>query len=140
MKKKRLTGNVRIYAGVDAAIFAYYSKKAVSGIEREGGGFGLLFYGNGSNRGEVKFLEMRQLEDGTSVHNGMRYWKWELSRSAIDFDDGEVKDFVVWLPKIAQESQGEFSMVTKEWSPLMLEHYDYSKVGIEAMVKEEGWI
>jgi hypothetical protein len=31
---------------------------------------------------------------------------------------------------------GEYTMVTKEWSPAMLEHYEYSKVGME-IIKEE---
>ena len=31
-------------------------------------------------------------------------------------------------------------MVTKEWSPAMLEHYEYSKVGIDTKPKGDGQV
>ena len=48
------------------------------------------------------------------------------------------------LPKIAGGEQGEYTMVTKEWSPAMLEHYEYSNVGIDTKpkvdIEMEGWV
>ena len=55
-----------------------------------------------------------------------------------------MNDFIVLLPKFAGEMIGEYTMVTKEWAPDMLDGYTYSEVGINIMnVKtklEEGWI
>ena len=36
----------------------------------------------------------------------------------------------------AEETQSMYTMVTKEWSPLMLDHFEYSEVGIK--VKPEN--
>jgi hypothetical protein len=57
------------------------------------------------------------------IHNGMRYWKWELTDIFISFHGWEENDFIVQLPKIGENLFGEYTMVTKEWSPAMLEHY-----------------
>jgi hypothetical protein len=40
------------------------------------------------------------------------------------------------LQKEAGE-EGEYTIVTKEWSPAMLEHYDYLSVGINTQPKME---
>ena len=52
----------------------------------------------------------------------------------MEFGQWEIKDFAVLLPKIhggdVEEVRSQYTMVTREWSPAMLEHYDYSSVGI----------
>jgi hypothetical protein len=131
-KKKQLTGNIRIYPSAEKALLAFHSKKPISVLQEDGGGFGILFYKNGSNRGEINFWKLERFEEVNSVHHGMRYWKWQLTDTILAFHDWEVKDFAVLLPKIGRVGEkGEYTMVTKEWSPAMLEHYDYSSVGIE---------
>lgn len=88
------------------------------------------------------------------MHDGMVYWKWKLTNEFLNFDTIEIKDFGVLLPKNdpkhpRQEGDhwGEYSIVSKEWITSMLEHYDYSKVGIMITKKEgngedmeEGWV
>ena len=131
-KKKQLTGNVRIYRTVNEAMLSFYSKKPISVLQTTSGDFGLLYYTNGSNRGKIDFLRIRRCEEGISVHNGMRYWKWELTKEVLGFEEWEVRDFAVLLPK-AGKLTGEdgYTMVSKEWSPAMLDHYEYSCVGME---------
>ena len=68
----------------------------------------------------------------------MRFWLWVRSNTVTSFDDLEIKDFVVLLPKKGKGCDGEYTMVSKEWSPAMLEHYNYSKVGVDTKVKLEG--
>ena len=82
-------------------------------------------------------MELRKLKHSISVHHEMRYWKWETTEEVISFDHWVARDFVVLLPKIGMEFAGEYTMVSKEWSPAMLEHYEYSKVGI---VKNECFV
>jgi hypothetical protein len=137
-KKKLLTGNVRIYAGIGEAITSFHSKKPVSLVEESMGTFGILFYENGSNRGVIKFLELERKEEEMSVQDGMRFWKWIRSERVKSYEDLIIKDFVVLLPKRGEEFVGEFTMVSKEWSPAMLEHYNYSTVGVETSVKLES--
>ena len=137
-KKKLLTGNVRIYPGMAAAVEAFNSKKPVSLLQDDSGGFGILFYQNGSNRGQINFLKLEREDENVSVQDGMRFWKWVRSNTVKSFDDLEIKDFVVLLPKRGEESDGEYTMVSKEWSPAMLEHYNYSTVGVDTKVKLES--
>jgi hypothetical protein len=137
-KKKLLTGNVRIYPGMAAAIKAFHSTKPVSLLQDVTGGFGILFYENGSNRGQIKFLKLERKDENVSIQHGMRFWLWVRSNTVTSFDDLEIKDFVVLLPKKGKGCDGEYTMVSKEWSPAMLEHYNYSKVGVDTKVKLEG--
>ena len=100
------------------------------------------------------FMKLEQLEAGRSVYQGMRYSKWIISSGVKNFSSlEEIVDFVVLLPKNDPEipkqrgqKWSEFSFGSKEWSPEMLEHFDYSKVGIVMPKKEEldsedeGWV
>ena len=63
----------------------------------------------------------------------------------------DIHDFAVILPKRGKKARqsgqpwGEYTIVSKEWSPAMLEHYLYSLVGITRLKKEEykeedGWV
>jgi hypothetical protein len=54
----------------------------------------------------------------------------------MELSECDIKDFVVLLQKEAGE-EGEYIVVIKEWSPAMLEHYDYSSVGIDTKPKME---
>jgi hypothetical protein len=44
--------------------------------------------------------------------------------SVMEFSKCDRKDFIVLLQKETGE-EGEYTIVTKEWLPAMLEHYDY---------------
>ena len=117
---------------------------------------GALFYQGGSNRGNVMFMKVEQMEAGCSVYQGMRYSKWQLSQHVTDFSSlEEIVNFVVLLPKNDIDNPkkrgqkwGEFSIASKEWSPKMLEYFEYSKLGIVLPKKEEidsnddsvGWV
>jgi hypothetical protein len=130
-KKRYLVGNVRIYRCKNDAMLAFHANKPISILESVDYGFGLLFYCNGSNRGEVSFWQIIKMDHMESIYNGLRYWKWELTDTILKFDSWEVKDFAVLLPKTGNETNGEYTIITKEWSPIMLEHYAYAKVGMD---------
>jgi hypothetical protein len=126
-----LLGNVKIYGSEGDAKIAFHSRKAMSGLMM-GDGCYILFYINGSNRGEVGYFEMRKQENGKSENNGLRYWTWTMSTEVKKYDEESIiDDFIVWLPKFQGSVAGEYSIVTKEWSPSMLEHYELSSVGID---------
>jgi hypothetical protein len=73
-------------------------------------------------------LPINKLDESASVYNGVRYWKWQLSEEILAFEDWEIKDFVVLLPKLSVAAE-EYTMIRKEWSPAMLENYNYANVG-----------
>jgi hypothetical protein len=81
-------------------------------------------------------IHLEQHNNTVTVGNGLRYWKWTWSTSVMELGECGIKDFVVLLQKEAGE-EGEYTVVTKEWSPAMLEHYDYSSVGINTKPKME---
>jgi superfamily II DNA helicase RecQ len=135
-KKESLKGNVRVYRDRQQANLSFHSHKPISALETTEGVFGVLFYENGSNRGQIKMINLEQHNNTVTVGNGLRYWKWTWSTSVKELGECEIKDFVVLLQKEAGE-EGEYTIVTKEWSPAMLEHYDYSSVGINTKPKME---
>ena len=135
-KRQLLSENVRIYRDKASATVGYHARKPISGVQTQADTFGILFYENGNSRGKVKLLVILRAEEGVSVCHGLRYWKWSLSDIVVEFDDWELKDFVVLLQKDRGE-EGEYTMVSKEWSPAMLEHYEYSSVGIDTKPKME---
>lgn len=132
-KEKKLTGNVRIYSGKQECEKAYFGHRPLSMVETTEVGFGMLYYQNGSNRGDVMLMKIEKEDFGHSIYHGLRYWKWNLLGGRdLDLEEWEIKDFCVLLPKRSIEvMEGEYTMVTKEWSPIMLEHYDYCKVGLD---------
>jgi hypothetical protein len=134
-KKESLKGNVRVYRDCQQANLSFHSHKPISALETTEGVFRVLFYENGSNRGQIKKIHLEQHNDTVTVGNGLRYWKWTWSTSVMELGECDIKDFVVLLQKEAGE--GEYTIVTKEWSPAMLEHYDYSSVGIDTKPKME---
>jgi lipopolysaccharide assembly outer membrane protein LptD (OstA) len=73
-KNESLKGNVRIYRDCQQAKLSFHSQKSISALETAKGVFGVLFYENGSNRGQIK---MKQLER----HN-------DQSQLAMDWDTG----------------------------------------------------
>ena len=102
-------------------------------------GFGLLYYKNGSNKGQVEFMGI-ELRAPESIFRGLRYWGCILcSEKILSMDAWEIKDFAVLLPKKSRAIAREYTIVSKEWSPSMLEHYGYSMVGmdVKANVKHE---
>lgn len=129
----KLKGNVRVYKSKDDAKFAFWSKRPVSGL-KIGGEFGILYYENGANKGTISMLQIAKvLFGGESIENGLRYWTWRIMESVNFVNGSTVQDFVVWLPKFHGGLVGEFTMVTKEWSPAMLEHYKFSGSGVDTV-------
>ena len=84
----------------------------------------------------TEFMEVIKCEDCLSVHNGMRYWRWVMGDRLLSFNQLHVKDFVVLLPN-GTHFDGEYTKVTKEWSPAMLEHYEYPSVGMERVTERK---
>jgi hypothetical protein len=85
------------------------------------------------------------------------YWKWELKRIGPFAEDTLVKDYVVFLPMLSRPNgggeegsaggagggefvtlEGIYTMVTKEWSPVMLDHFEYSRIGVQLEKKEKA--
>jgi hypothetical protein len=54
----------------------------------------------------------------------------------MELGECDIEDFVVLLQKEAGE-EGEYTIVTKEWLPAMLGHYDYLSIGIDTKPKME---
>jgi hypothetical protein len=141
-QKKEIARQVRVYKDRDSAEITFLSSVPVSVLETTAAGFGLLYYRDGSNRGNISFLPLEKKKQGMSTYHGMRYWKWRVLDYILDLEELEVKDFAVLLPKYAvtstDEGSKEYTMVSKEWSPAMLDHYEYSTVGTNAKVEVDG--
>jgi hypothetical protein len=137
--KRRLNGCVRVYRNEETARLAFYSYQPISLVKCTNDVFGILYYHNGCNRGEIRMLKLLHLDNESTVRHGLRYWVWEIStETTLIFADLETEDYVVLLPKFGGEVLSkEYTMVTKEWSPAMLDHYEYSKAGIETKPKYE---
>jgi hypothetical protein len=152
-KRKELSGNVRIYSTISLALREFYSGKPISVVETEVQEYAILYYLNGCNRGNVGCRMVSRMEESnTIVQNGVKYWKWELL-GGVEFEELNIRDYGVLLPKIGGEGipigGGYFTIVTKEWSPMMLEHFEYCQVGMYVKPEmeekpnfmiEEGWL
>ena len=151
-KKKQLVGNMRVYKSRRVAIKEFHSNRPLCVLETPDN-IGILFYVGGSNRGAVKYLKLQEKSGYTSVFQGNNYWKWKLTKVTLDFSLLIIQDFVVLLPKNDPsqprkrgEIWGEYTLASKEWSPRMLEHYEYSTVGIvqakdeQEQKEEDGWV
>jgi hypothetical protein len=112
-KKESLKGNVRVYRDRQQANLSFHSHKPISALETTKGVFGVLFYENGSNRGQIKMIHLELHNDTVTVGNGLQYWKWTWSTSVMELGECNIKDFVVLLQKEAGE-EGEYTIVTKE--------------------------
>ena len=99
------------------------------------------------------YLQLEEMPGYSSVFQGNNYWKWKLTKAILDLEELSIIDFVVLLPKNDPhtprkegEIWGEYTLASKEWSPRMLENYDYSTVGIiqpkqeQCLREEDGWI
>jgi hypothetical protein len=135
--KRRLNGCVRVYRNEETARLSFYSYQPISLVKCTNDVFGILYYHNGCNRGEIRMLKLLHLDNESTVRHALRYWVWEIStETTLIFADLETEDYVVLLPKFGGEVLSkEYTMVTKEWSPAMLDHYKYSKAGIETKPK-----
>jgi hypothetical protein len=135
-RRQELSGNVRVYADEALAIREFYSNKPLSLVKlKDEENCAILFYVNGCNRGDVACSIVRRAEEALGgVMDRLKYWKWELSKDRVDLDQIAIEDFAVLLPRIdarGEHSGGsEYTIVTKEWSPLMLENFAYSRAGI----------
>jgi hypothetical protein len=151
-RRKELKGNVRVYSSEEKAITEFHSGKPLSLVETEEG-YVILFYINGCNRGEVGCLGIQRSGIESEVKDGLIYWKWELKRIGPFAEDTLVKDYVVFLPMLSRPNGGEegsagggefvtsegiYTMVTKEWSPVMLDHFEYSRIGVQLEKKEKA--
>ena len=131
-KRKHLNGNVKIYYNMDAVVLNAHSNIPLSIVITAAGEYGILYYHNGCNRGQINLLKINHSNSITSVHDGLNYWTWTLTKDILDFDDWEAADFAVLLPKFASNTPMEYTIVTKEWSPVMLANYEYARIGIES--------
>jgi hypothetical protein len=120
-KKESLKGNVHVYCDRQQANLSFQSQKPIRALEATEGVFRVLFHENGSNRGQIKMIQLEQHNNTVTAGNGLRYWKWTWSTSVMELGECDIKDFVVLLQKEAGEVE-EYTIVTKEWSPAMLEH------------------
>jgi hypothetical protein len=75
IKRREINGNVRIYSNKEIAVSALQTGKPVSGI-RSQDDYGLLYYVNGSNRGDIAFLKLVQVQENLIIHHGLKYWSW----------------------------------------------------------------
>jgi hypothetical protein len=77
----------------------------------------------------------------TELHR-TRYWRWEFTQVDKCLDDISLIDYVVLLPKTDVDGDtvvlSEFTMVTKEWLPAMLEHFELANTGMEVKVRMGG--
>jgi hypothetical protein len=109
-------------------------------IETKEQGFGVMYY-QGSTRGSIWVCKMERFDmEHTKLH-GIRYWKWAVSDSEELLSKLTITDFVVLLPKADVAGQTvhlELTMVTKEWSLAMLDHYELSELGMD--VKTRMWV
>ena len=152
-QKRELVGNMmRVYKTTDNAIREFHSNRPLSVLETPGH-IGILFYEGGCNRGSVKYLQLVEKPGYSFVFQGNNYWKWKLTKVILDFEELSFDDFVVLLPRNDPtmlrkkgEIWGEYTLATKEWSPRMLDNYDYSTVGIlqpkeeQVLREEDGWV
>ena len=123
---------MRIYASRSQAVAPLYSNKPLSMIETQEG-FGVLYRDDGN----LRWLKLNRSETETMINQGLKYWRWNVSDTDRDFDDDDltVIDFAVLLqrlPDVEEEQQHhcEYTMVTKGHSPAMLQHFEFSQVGI----------
>jgi hypothetical protein len=131
-KGQEILGNAKVFKTLEMLTAAFHNESVLSAIETKEKGFSIMYYAGGSTRGKIW---MRYLERQDVLHAGMhgiRYWPWKLLNEGIALDDVTIEDFVVLLPKAEVGAPpGQFTMVTKEWSPAMLDHYALSWVGID---------
>jgi hypothetical protein len=135
--RQEILGNVKVYPSMESASVSFYSKAVMSLVETQEKGFGILFYGNGNKRGKIFFRHVERLDFEHSEMHGIRYWKWVLLPGENLLHDLTIIDYVVLLPKSVLDNDvilGEYTMVTKEWSPAMLDNYEYSLVGMDQKV------
>lgn len=119
---------------MEAAKQAFESKDVVSVVNSIESGFGILFYENGCNRGKIWMRLVERMDHIHSEVHGIRYWSWIMTNMEVQLSCVTVVDFVVPLPEpgVGKDFVKEqFTMVTKEWDPSMLDNFDYSRVGIE---------
>ena len=142
-------GNVHVYKDRFEAMKEFYANTPMSilGIAEEK--IGILFYEGGCNCGVIKYLE---LEKG-----GEFYTLWieildvEANKTGARFSNIGNRRLCHFVAQKGQKKRkkgqpwGEYMIVSKEWSPAMLEHYMYSLVGMTRLKEEEhkegdGWV
>lgn len=77
---------------------------------------------------------VERVEYNYSELHGIRYWKWCILEQDKLLENCDILDYVILLPKPGAGLgfvKNKFTMITKEWSPDMLDRFDYSTVGIK---------
>jgi hypothetical protein len=74
-KKASLKENICVYCDRQQANLSFHSQKSISALETTKGVFGVLFYENGSNRWQIKMMQLERHNNTVTVGNGLRYWK-----------------------------------------------------------------
>ena len=101
----------------------------------------ILYYAGGRNRGNVECRLVERLEMDYYEKQGMRYWRWSLGQRTFSYNEScKIVDFVVLLPDVNGEYVGQYSIVTKNWSPDMLDKFAFSRVGMYKTEKTDGWV
>jgi hypothetical protein len=134
-KKKEISGNIKVYKDRDAAVLAFFSRKPVSILKTGNDEYGILFY---QGRNMVKLVKIEHDVVAIDVVNGLRYWTWRITDVTHKLVDVEIGDFAVILPKTGETDprNREYTLVSKEWSPDMLAHYEFSNTGTQVAKSE----
>jgi hypothetical protein len=61
------------------------------------------------------------------VHNGLHYWKYDLTKKSISIEGLMVMDYGVLLKKYGSTAQGVYTIVTKNWLTEMFGSYNFVK-------------
>ena len=110
-------------------------------IQTEKKEYCILYYVGGRNKGTVECLLVERLDTDYYEKHGMRYWRWSLGQVTFPYNERcKIVDFVVLLPDVNGKYVGQYSIVTKNWSPDMLEKYAFCKVGMYKTEKHDGWV
>ena len=58
-------------------------------------GYGILFYINGSNKGDVGWIKLKHLEYNIIVHHGLKYWQWIIDGGEWGLEQLNIVNYVV---------------------------------------------
>ena len=82
-KQNLLIGKVKIYISEEEARLSYHSKNPISIVKMTKNIYGILYFKNGSNRGEISFLIIEKENNNITNQHGLKYWKWSLTKKYL---------------------------------------------------------
>jgi hypothetical protein len=98
-QRREILGNACVYKNLEALTTLFYSEGAVSLLERNEIGFGILYYATGSTRGKIWIRHVKRSDLQQSVMHRILYWPWKFLNMDTSLNNITIKDFVVLLPK-----------------------------------------